>query len=489
MLGWFLISVYIAASLGLMAYGLNSYVMVALFIKKKKNAADMRKDVLKAFDPLTSDLPAVTTQIPLYNEFNVAERVIGAAVAMTYPGGRHRIQVLDDSDDETADLVQALVKSYATKGVDIACLRRNNRMGYKAGALQAGLDDTTEEIVTIFDADFIPPEDFLLKTVPFFLNDENLGLVQARWGHVNENVSHLTRAQALGIDGHFMVEQAARNFSGLFMNFNGTAGVFRKKAIMDAGGWHWDTLTEDMDLSYRMQLAGWSALYMPDLVVCAEIPEDIRAFKSQQYRWAKGSMETAIKLLPSVIRSGVPWFQKVQAFFHMTHYMIHPLMVTVAVLALPVILTLHQDMPSWVFALLFFFLFFTVCAPPFLYMTARSTLGKSPVRTLGIIPFLMIAGTGISLSNSRAVLEAFMGIRSGFTRTPKKGQTPQKVYAVPLPVSSVFELALGCYCFFSFLVYLGRGKYLVGPFLAMYAAGFLLTGIMTARQTMEMKRT
>lgn len=488
MISGLLMTVYVTAALGLAAYGLNSYVMVVLFLRKRTKALDARNAVRAAFDPESVDLPMVTTQIPLYNEYNVVERVVRAVAAMAYPQEKHQIQILDDSDDETRDLVSAMVATYTAKGFRMSCVRRETRTGYKAGALQAGLESADGEYVAIFDADFVPPDDFFLKTLPFFLHDENLGLVQCRWGHLNEQVSRLTKAQALGIDGHFMVEQAARNFSGLFMNFNGTAGVFRKKALTDAGGWHWDTLTEDMDVSYRMQLAGWTALYMPDLVVPGEIPEDIRSFKSQQFRWAKGSMETALKLMPAVLQSKTPLFQKIQAFFHMTHYMIHPLMLLVAVLALPVILTTRHDLPAGVFGVLSLILFFTVSAPTVLYMTARSVLGKGPIRTLKIIPWLMIAGTGIALSNSKAVMEAFLGIRSGFIRTPKKGDIPRKTYAAMLPLSSVFELILGSYCLFSFLVYLERGRYLVGPFLALYAAGFLLTGMMTVRQTLEKKR-
>jgi len=483
MLDWSLIVIYLFASLGLMLYGLNCYVMVILFKKSEKNAAEMRRRILDPFDPETIDLPKVTTQIPLYNEYNVAERVIRSVCAMTYPRDKHDIQILDDSDDETAEMVDELVRLYAQKGYSITCIRRENREGFKAGALQAALDTADGEYVAIFDADFVPPRDFLLKTVPFFLARNDLGLVQARWGHLNPDVSMLTRAQALGIDGHFMVEQAARNFNHLFMNFNGTAGIFRKSAIIDGGGWQCDTLTEDMDLSYRIQLAGWEALYNPDLVVPGEIPENIRAFKSQQFRWAKGSIETAIKLLPSVFRSDVPIFKKAQAFFHMTHYMIHPLMLIVALLALPVIHVVQQDIAPLLFWGLALLLLFSLSAPSVLYMVARQATGETPINTLRIIPFLMITGTGIALSNSRAVMEALLGYKTGFIRTPKKGDRTTKTYQVKLPVSSLLELVLGVYCLFSFFMYLDSGRYLVGPFLAIYASGFLFTGVLTLYHT------
>jgi len=483
MLAWSLIAIYLFASLGLMLYGLNCYVMVFLFMKGEKKAAEMRRRILDPFDPETVDLPKVTTQIPLYNEYNVAERVIRSVCAMTYPKDKHEIQVLDDSDDETADLVDEIVRKYAQKGYQITCIRRENREGFKAGALQASLDSADGEYVAIFDADFVPPHDFLLKTIPFFLVKNNLGLVQARWGHLNPDVSMLTRAQSLGIDGHFMVEQAARNFNHLFMNFNGTAGIFRKSAIVGGGGWQCDTLTEDMDLSYRIQLAGWEALYNPDLVVAGEIPEDIRAFKSQQFRWAKGSIETAIKLLPSVFRSNVSLFKKIQALFHMTHYMIHPLMITVAVLAFPVIRVVQQDMAPLAFFCLALLLLFSLSAPSVLYIVARHATGGRPIHTLRIIPFLMITGTGIALSNSRAVMEALLGYKTGFIRTPKRGDRTTKNYQVKLPVSSFLELTLGVYCLFSFFIYIDSGRYLVGPFLAVYASGFLSTGILTMYHT------
>lgn len=483
MLAWSLIAIYLFASLSLMLYGLNCYVMVFLFMKGEKNAAEMRRRILDPFDPEKVVLPKITTQIPLYNEYNVAERVVRSVCAMTYPKDKHEIQVLDDSDDETADLVDELVRQYAQKGYQITCIRRENREGFKAGALQTSLDSAGGEYVAIFDADFVPPQDFLLKTVPFFLDGNSLGLVQARWGHLNPDVSMLTRAQSLGIDGHFMVEQAARNFNHLYMNFNGTAGIFRKSAIIDGGGWQCDTLTEDMDLSYRIQLAGWEALYNPDLVVPGEIPEDIRAFKSQQFRWAKGSIETAMKLLPSVFRSNVSLFKKVQAFFHMTHYMIHPLMLIVAVLAFPVIRVVQQDMAPLAFFCLALLLLFSLSAPSILYIVARHVAGGRPIHTLRVIPFLMITGTGIALSNSRAVMEALLGYKTGFIRTPKRGDRTTKNYQVKLPVSSFLELTLGVYCLFSFFIYIDSGRYLVGPFLAVYASGFLSTGVLTMYHT------
>ncbi len=481
-MAWLLVTLYLMVSIGLLAYALNSYVMVFLFLKGRKKASAFRRDVLASFDAGVADLPLVTTQIPLYNEYNVAERVIRAVSSMSWPRDRHQIQVLDDSDDETGKLVEACVSRLAEQGIRIKVLRRNCREGFKAGALRHGLERASGGFVAVFDADFVPPSDFLLKTVPFFLRNPKLGLVQARWGHLNAASSMLTRAQSLGIDGHFMVEQAARNFSGLFMNFNGTAGIFRKTAIIDAGGWHSDTLTEDMDLSYRMQLVGWEALYIPDLVVPGEIPEDVRAFRNQQFRWAKGSIETALKLLPDLFRSNSSWRVKIQAFFHMTHYMIHPLMLAAAVLALPVMHLVRGGMGPCVFFSLALVLLLSMSAPSVLYLTAGAADGKPFRRTLSMIPGLMIIGTGIALSNSRAVIEALLGHRTEFVRTPKRGEKTRKSYGVGFPVLAVFEMAMGVYCLFSFLSYLERGLYLVGPFLAVYSAGFLLISFQTFLQ-------
>lgn len=476
--------VYVVSACGLLIYGLNCYVMIFLFLRHRDAAAERRKNIEKQFAHLATSpvAPGITTQIAVYNELNVAERIIRAACAMDYPEGLHEIQILDDSTDETRELVDKLVVEMSGKGYDISVLRRARRVGFKAGALANGFLQSKGELLAVFDADFVPPKDFLLRTVPFFIADSRLGLVQARWGHLNYDHSLLTQAQSIGIDGHFMIEQSARNFSGLFMNFNGTAGIWRKEAIFDGGGWQWDTLTEDMDLSYRVQLAGWNTQYIPDLVVPAEIPADVSAFKSQQFRWAKGSIQTALKLLPVMFSSPSSLFQKIEAFFHMTHYLVHPLMLTLAVFALPVLLFSKINISGVVIGIVAMALMLSMMAPSLLYVISQRSAYPDWRPRLSRLPVLIMVGVGIALSNTRAVIEALCGVESDFVRTPKKGDMELKRYSVKAPWLAALEVVLGLYCTISLMVYMFAGKYLVGPFLGIYAAGFLFIGLLTLYQ-------
>ena len=479
---YIVIGVYFLTALILMAYGLNCYVMVFLFQRGRKEAEVKRRHILSRYAQVNCarDWPKVTTQIPIYNEYNVAARVMGSVARMDYPKGRHEIQVLDDSTDETRELIDQTARALRKEGHDVHVIRRENRQGFKAGALAEGLNSAEGELIAIFDADFAPPTDYLKKVVPFFLENDRLGLVQARWGHLNRKKSLLTRVQSIGIDGHFMIEQSARNWSGLFMNFNGTAGIWRKDAIQESGGWQWDTLTEDMDLSYRVQFHGWHTLFVPDVVVPAEIPEDVGAFKSQQFRWAKGSIQTALKLLPQIFVSDAPTFKKVEAFFHLTHYLVHPLMVIMALLALPVLMMLAFSPSPAAFTLMAILLIMAMAAPSALYLASqRAVCGKGWWRRMVYIPFLVAVGIGIALSNTRAVLEAVMGRESPFVRTPKRGDREVMTYRIRLPWSGILELILGVYCAASLGYYLAAGKYLVGPFLAAYASGFLFVGLLT----------
>ena len=471
-----------------MLYGLNCYVMLFLFQRGRKIAFNRREEVLNRYARKTdrSMWPRVTTQIPVYNEYNVAARVMRAVAQMNYPQGRHEIQVLDDSTDKTRKLIDRVACELCREGHLVRVIRRKNRQGFKAGALAHGLKTASGALIAIFDADFVPSEDYLEKTVPFFLNDQSLGLVQARWGHLNDRRSLFTRVQSIGIDGHFMIEQSARNWSGLFMNFNGTAGIWRKAAIQDGGGWHWDTLTEDMDLSYRVQFRGWNTLYLPNVVVPAEIPEDVSAFKSQQFRWAKGSIQTALKLLPQIFAAKIGVFKKLEAFFHLTHYMVHPLMLLMAIFALPVLILLDFSPSPTAFVAMAVLLGLAMAAPSTLYLASQRAIHKANWHhRLLYLPFLVVVGIGIALSNTRAVLEALFRYESPFVRTPKKGDQEIVRYRLRVPWSGLFEIFLGVYCAASLGYYLAAGKYLVGPFLAAYASGFLFVGLLTVAHALN----
>jgi cellulose synthase/poly-beta-1,6-N-acetylglucosamine synthase-like glycosyltransferase len=424
-------------------------------------------------------LPIVTTQLPIYNEHNVAERLIDAVAAFHYPQGKHEIQVLDDSTDETRAMVAAKVETLRKRGVDIHHITRERRMGYKAGALREGLQICRGDFTAIFDADFLPPRDFLLRAIPFFITDQRVGFVQARWGHLNREASLITQLQSVGINGHFMIEQSARNGAELFLNFNGTAGVFRKQAILEAGNWHDDTLTEDMDLSYRIQLAGWRCRYLVDLVAPAEIPEDINAFKGQQFRWAKGSIQTAIKLLPRIMRCPAAPFVKIQAFMHLTHYVVHPFMLFLALTAVPILLSGRLTLPPLAFGCYGLLLMASCSGPSVLYLTAERTLRNNLWKTIALLPLMICFGCGLAVNNTRAVLQAIFGKQSGFVRTPKKGFAKQKIYTPLKDWNFIVEILAGLWCLVGTAIYFGAAHYLVGHFLFLYGTGFCGIGFLS----------
>jgi cellulose synthase/poly-beta-1,6-N-acetylglucosamine synthase-like glycosyltransferase/mono/diheme cytochrome c family protein len=472
---------YALALLGLLLYGLNAYVMIALHWRTRRSA------IATPPPPDPPVWPLVTVQLPLYNERYVAGRLLEAAGTLDYPADRLEIQVLDDSTDDTAALVAETAERLRARGVDVVHLRRAERTGFKAGALAAGLASARGEFVAIFDADFVPPRDFLRRTVPHFA-DGRVAVVQTRWGHLNRDFSLLTVAQALGIDGHFGVEQAARCRGHLLLNFNGTAGVWRRAAIEDAGGWAHDTLTEDLDLSYRAQLRRWRILYLPELVCPAELPVVISGFKSQQRRWAKGSIQTARKLLPQVLSSPLGLWTKYQAFVHLTYYMIHPLMLVVVLLSVPA-LSLGVPTPSAAtlgFASVVFALAST--GPACMLIYAQRVLPESGWRRALRLPTIMVIGVGLAWSTSLAVLSAFWGRDLRFVRTPKFGIGPGggqwrgKGYAGAGPWGGVVELALGLYCAWTAWLVGSHGLYGVLPFMLLYTAGFLTVAALTMLQ-------
>src|SRR5688500_11406841 len=395
----------------LAVYGWHRYFLVYLYMKNKD-----RVPVQTGMDRL----PRVTVQLPIYNEMYVAHRLIDAVCQLNYPRELLEIQVLDDSTDETRIVAERAVMRNAADGVDITYLHRADRTGFKAGALEAGMRVAKGEFIAIFDADFIPSPDFLERTVPYF-GDPRIAMVQARWGHINQDYSLLTKIQSILLDAHFVLEHGGRNRAGCFFNFNGTAGIWRRTAIGDAGGWQHDTLTEDLDLSYRAQLRGWKFVFLPEVISPAEVPVDMNAFKSQQHRWAKGSIQTARKLLPTILKSDLPSEVKREAFFHLTNNGAYLLMV---LLSLLMRLSMLVRFGHGLYGALFLDLPFCIAATAsvcFVYVACQREEGQGWWGRVKYLPFLMSLGIGLAINNAKAVLEALLNQESGFTRTPKTG--------------------------------------------------------------------
>jgi len=396
-------------------YGLHRYALVAAFLRH-------RRDGFRGQERFDEDaLPRVTIQLPMFNESSVAQRVIDSACAVDYPPDRLQVQVLDDSTDDTRQIARDRCDHWRARGIDIEYRHRTNRTGYKAGALAEATGPATGELIAVFDADFVIPADFLRRSIHPF-TDPGVGMVQTRWDHLNRDDSWLTRAQAVFLDGHFVIEHTARHRSGCWMNFNGTAGIWRKQAIADAGGWEHDTLTEDLDLSYRAQLAGWRFVFLPRVACPAELPPEVPAFKSQQHRWTKGSIQCAIKLLPRVFAANIPWRVKREAFFHLTAPLVYLYITLLAMLLLPVFAVNNEPMINNLLLStlvgLSLFAMGSISASVF-YVTSQAVLGRGVWPTIVIIPWLMAVGIGIAVNNARACLEALAGLESPFVRTPK----------------------------------------------------------------------
>ena len=431
--------------------------------------------------------PTVTVQLPIYNERYVVERLIRSVARMDYPRDRLEIQVLDDSTDDTVEIARACIEALRRDGFAIAHVRREGREGFKAGALAEGLKTARGEFIAVFDADFVPPPDFLRRVVPR-LDDPRVGMVQVRWGHLNPDYSLLTKVQALFLDGHFVMEHGARSRSGLFFNFNGTAGVWRRRCIEQAGGWEHDTLTEDLDLSYRAQLCGWKFVFLPDVVAPAELPVEVNAWKTQQHRWAKGSIQTARKLLPRVLKSPLPLRVKAESFFHLTGNLSYLLMAIVAVLIFPAILA--RTHMGWYKVFLIDIPLFSMAtfAVSSFYISSQREINPAWRSQIKYLPCLMSIGMGISLNNAKAVLEALLGHRTSFHRTPKyRIEQPTdtwqgKRYRIGRTWMPLAELALSVY-FCGLIGFCARREvYFPIPFLMMFGFGFLYIGAMSLWQ-------
>ncbi len=462
---------YSIAAAGLALYGFNTLLTLWLYWRKRNETLPL---------PSRNATPRVTIQLPIYNELYVVERLIDAAAAIDWPRERTEIQVLDDSDDETTAIAQARVDLLRKSGLDITLIHRTNRAGFKAGALAAGLKHAHGEFIAIFDADFVPPRDFLNQTIPYFADRPDVGLVQTRWGHLNAEYSALTRAQSIALDGHFVVEQTARSRNGLFFNFNGTAGVWRRTCVEECGGWQGDTLSEDLDLSYRAQMRGWQFLFLPEIVSPAEVPPQIHAFKRQQFRWAKGSTQCLVKLAPKVVtRMDVPLFKRVEGLLHLSGYFVHPLMLIVLLTLVPLI-ALGAHFPA-------FFAYFSLATfgPVGVYALSQRALYPNWGERFRYFAFLVLIGTGIALNNTLAVLGALTGRGNNFRRTPKfrvegVGDTwTAKRYALPFGWEALGELALAAYALLGVVFACENDLLSTVPFLLLYAASFGFTGTLS----------
>jgi cellulose synthase/poly-beta-1,6-N-acetylglucosamine synthase-like glycosyltransferase len=478
---WAMLIPYFSVLGILSIYGVHRYEIIRTYFKHRKNA---NKQALARFEKL----PPVTLQLPIYNERYVVERLIDEAVKIEYPRELLQIQVLDDSTDDTAPFAQALVERYCALGYPIEYHHRAHRHGYKAGALQEGLQTATGEFVAVFDADFCPPADFLLRTVHYF-TDPEVGVVQTRWSYFNRDYSFLTEVEAMLLDGHFILEHGARSRAGHFFNFNGTAGILRKAMIADAGGWQHDTLTEDTDLSYRAQLKGWRFIYLPGLDCPSELPVEMHGFQVQQSRWAKGLTQVARKLLPAIFRAPIPLRMKIEAFLHLTPNISYPLMIVVSALLLPVMIVrfymgpfqmLYVDLPLIVASFWSISLFYVVAH--------RELYPRHWKRSILLLPMLIAVGVGLTIVNTRAVLEALLGVHTAFARTPKYAvdggpiNLEVKKYRRRSGWLPYAEILVGVYFVSMVMFAIQTYNYFAIPFLALFVFGYWWAGFGTLYQ-------
>jgi cellulose synthase/poly-beta-1,6-N-acetylglucosamine synthase-like glycosyltransferase len=462
-------------------YGLHRYCLTYLYLKNRRHLPKPLKEF--------GQLPRVTIQLPIFNERYVVERLLEAVTRIDYPRDLLEIQVLDDSTDETRLVASRLVSEYTSAGFPISYQHRTTREGFKAGALAEGLQRASGEFIAIFDADFVPPPTILREMIHYF-TDPRVGVVQGRWTWINRQYSSLTEVEAILLDGHFVIEHGARHLSGRFFNFNGTAGMWRRAAIEDAGGWQHDTLTEDTDLSYRAQLKGWKFIYDPRITCPSELPVEMNAFKSQQARWAKGLIQVARKMLPVVWRSEQPLFIKLEATFHLTANIAYPLMVLFSLILLPAMIVrfyqgwfqmLYLDLPLFLAA---------TCSVSTFYMVAQRELApKAWYRRIKFIPFLMATGIGLAVTNTKAVLEALFGRPSEFVRTPKfrvegrEDNWERKKYLKRAGWIPAVELCLAVYFSYTTAYSVYAENYLTTPFLMLFFMGYSYMGTMSLLQT------
>ena len=485
---WSVLALYFSILALLSVYGAYRVKQVIDFWRYRK--IEPRPARLFAED----ELPRVTVQLPLFNEVYVVERLLAAVTALDYPRERLEIQVLDDSTDETRSAAGACVERYRREGFDISYIHRDDRTGFKAGALENGLRAAKGELAAIFDADFVPRPDALRKLVHFF-TDPLVACAQMRWSHINGHFNLLTRLQTILLDGHFVVEQTVRNRTGGFFNFNGTAGLWRRRAIELSGGWQHDTLTEDTDLSFRAQLMGWRFVYLLDEDAPSEVPVEVNAFKAQQRRWAKGVTEVGLKLYPRIWRAALPLRVKAEMFFRLTGNVSYPLMILVSLLQFPLLVVRYQQ--GFLNLMLFDvpLLFFSTLSVVFFYGTAIWHLDGGSRRRLLYLPLVMALGIGLAFSNARAVLEAVLRIKTEFVRTPKymveraTDETwKRKKYRRERGLLPLVELSFAAY-FLLAIIYAARmGMWGTIPFISLFLVGYGYMGLMSLVQTANVKR-
>ena len=473
----FVFDLFIISAIIIIAYTCNFYYLAYLSGK--------RKEILSTADLGT---PSITIQLPIYNEKYVAKRLVDAVCHLDYPKERLKIMVLDDSDDDTSELLAKAVKEYQKSGMQIQHVRRGTRKGYKAGALKHAMQTTDTDLVAIFDADFIPPTWFLKRAIPHF-SKPNIGLVQCRWGHVNENYSAITQAQALSLDFHFLIEQKAKSNSHLFMNFNGTAGIWKRDCIEDAGGWHTATLVEDLDLSYRAQMKGWKCVFLPDIVVDAELPVQMNAAKRQQFRWAKGSIQCAIKLLSDIaVKRKVSIETKLQAFIQLTRHIVYPLML-IQFLALPILLAGQVNLYVVSFLPAITLATYLAMGPGAYIMIIQSMYHKSWKSKAKILPALLVYNAGMSVNNTVAVFDAVLGKKNEFLRTPKYGIVKknddwrEKAYNLPFTQTTLLEIFFGVYGIMGIFVAIFSNNPIFVPIIGLQSIGFFYIAYMSLSHT------
>ncbi len=482
---WFdaaLLIPYFAVLIVLAFYGVHRYQLVWLYFKHRKQATHEPAQ-------LFHELPRITVQLPIFNEKYVIDRLIDACCKLRYPRHKLQIQLLDDSTDETAETAALIVANYQAAGHPIEYIHRTNRYGYKAGALDNGLDTATGELVAIFDADFVPPPEWLMQVVHHFA-EPHVGMVQTRWTHLNRDYSFLTQVEAILLDGHFVLEHGGRSRAGVFFNFNGTAGMWRRTAIEQAGGWQHDTLTEDTDLSYRAQLKGWKFKYLQDVECPAELPIEMTAFKTQQARWAKGLIQTSKKILPQVWRSDAPLHTKIEAIYHLTANLSYPLMVVLSVLLMPaMIIRFYQGWVQMLFIDLPLIIMSTFSISSFYLVSQKELYPRTWWKTVGYLPFLVALGIGLTVTNTRAVMEALFGIKSSFKRTPKyrvekRGEKTAAAvkYRNRLGIVPWLELIIGSYFALTIWYAISNENYFTVPFLLLFVVGYWYTGLLSLLQ-------